>query len=257
MYSSSVISVLALAATAVGAPTVYLAGDSTMARGNSLITGWGVYLPYSLTVNVVNKAIGGRSARSFTDEGRFDEIANLVQPGDIVVIEFGHNDGGSLHQGDNGRTPCAGTGDETCQSTYNGKQVTVHTFNWYMKQAGQQMIAKGAKVIVSSQTTNNPWESGSFVYGSGGRFVGYAKDVAAALGSNATYVDHGLYSANMWKLLGKDETDSLFVQGHTHTNAVGADYVAGSFVKALACAGGSFLQGSIKNATDSITGTCL
>lgn len=103
-------------------PTVYLCGDSTMARagGGSGTEGWGTFLQYSLDVSdavVVNKAIGGRSARSFTREGRFDEVIDLVNSGDWVVIEFGHNDGGSLSN-DNGRTDCFGAGDETCETTY-------------------------------------------------------------------------------------------------------------------------------------------
>lgn len=80
--------------------------------------GWGQYLGGYLTIPVVNKAIGGRSARSFTREGRFNEVAGLVKSGDYVVIEFGHNDGGGLGSGDNGRTPCAGSGEEKCQLVY-------------------------------------------------------------------------------------------------------------------------------------------
>ncbi|CAO2647875.1 Nn.00g087970.m01.CDS01 [Neocucurbitaria sp. VM-36] len=261
---SSVVSFLALAATAFSAPsghvekrapTLYLAGDSTMAKANGVTTGWGVFLPYSLTLPVVNKAIGGRSSRSFTVEGRFDEIINLVKANDIVIIEFGHNDGGSLST-DNGRSVCPGTGSETCQSTYNGQAVTVHTFPYYLTEAGKAIIAKGAKVIMSSQTPNNPWESGSFVY-SAGRFVTYAQDVAKALGSNAMYVDHGAYTANIWKTLGKAKTDALFPQDHTHTSPAGADVVAKAFVKGLQCGGGGFLNGYVKNATASIEGTCL
>lgn len=42
---------------------------------------------------MVNSAIAGRSARSYTDEGRFTTLINTVKSGDYVVIEFGHNDG--------------------------------------------------------------------------------------------------------------------------------------------------------------------
>ncbi|KAI8937032.1 hypothetical protein NX059_006252 [Plenodomus lindquistii] len=265
LSSTSFLSLLAFTATTLGAPadvskraqTVYMAGDSTMARGNGVIDGWGVYLPYSLTLPVVNKAIGGRSSRSYTVEGRFDEIINLVKPNDIVIIEFGHNDGGSLSTTDNGRSVCPGTGSETCQSTYNGQAVTVHTYNYYLTEAGKKLIAKGAKVIVASQTPNNPWETGSFVY-SANRFVTYAKDVAKALGSNAMYVDHGAYSANIWKSYGKTMTDALFAPGdHTHTNPTGAAVIAKAFVKGIQCGGGGFLNGFVKNATASIEGTCL
>jgi rhamnogalacturonan acetylesterase len=218
--------------------------------------GWGVFLPYSLTLTVVNDAIGGRSARSFTREGRFDTIIKAVQPNDIVIIEFGHNDGGSLST-DNGRSDCPGTGIETCKTTYNGVAETVHTFPYYLTEAGKAMIAKGAKVIISSQTPNNPWESGTFSYSDGGRFVTYAKNVAAALGNNSIYIDHGAYTANYFKSIGKTATDKLFPQDHTHTSPAGADVVAKAFVKGVQCWGGGFLKGFVKNSTESIPGTCL
>ena len=180
-----------------------------------------------------------------------------MQPNDIVVIEFGHNDGGGLGSSDNGRSDCPGTGDETCQSTYNGQAVTVHTFNYYLTQAGKSLIAKGAKVIISSQTPNNPWETGSFVYTDGGRFVTYAKQVAAALGKDSMYVDHGAYTASIYKSLGKTATDALFPQDHTHNSPAGAAIVAQAFAKGVQCQGGGFLKGFVKNATDSIPGTCL
>ena len=207
-------------------------------------------------MTTVNKAMGGRSARSYTVEGRFDEIIGLIKANDIVIIEFGHNDGGSLSN-DNGRSDCPGAGDETCKSTYNGQKVTVHTFPWYLKEASKKMIAKGAKVIISSQTPNNPWESGSFVYTDGGRFVTYARDVAKGLGANAMYVDHGAYTANIWKILGKSKTDSMFPNDHTHTSPAGAAVVAQAFIKGLQCGGGGFLKGHVKNATASIPGNCL
>ena len=82
----SFLSVLSLASFAIGAPsnvvkraqTVWLAGDSTMAKagGGSGTEGWGEYLKYSLTLPVKNNAIGGRSARSCTSFSliRFDKL---------------------------------------------------------------------------------------------------------------------------------------------------------------------------------------
>lgn len=83
---------------------------------NPSSSGWGQYLHYSLNLPVVNKAFAGRSARSFTREGRFDEIGTLLKKGDFVIIEFGHNDGSS--HPDNGRSDCPGNGAETCRYTY-------------------------------------------------------------------------------------------------------------------------------------------
>ncbi|KAF2139763.1 carbohydrate esterase family 12 protein [Aplosporella prunicola CBS 121167] len=239
-------------------PTVYLAGDSTMAEngGSSGTEGWGHYLQYSLDIPVVNEAIGGRSARSYSVEGRFSDIEDVLQSGDFVVIEFGHNDGGSLSSSDNGRTDCPGEGDETCESTYNGEAVTVHTYNWYLLEAARSFLDKGAQVIISSQTPNNPWESGSFAY-SGSRFVGYASNVADTLASDdVAYVDHGQYTANIFESLGKDTVNSYFTLDHTHTQPEGADTVAKAFVKGLAC-GGSALASHVTNATDSIEGSCI
>ena len=71
--------------------------------------GWGQYLSKYLTIPVVNQALGGRSARSFTEEGRFNTIINTVKAGDFVVIEFGHNDG-SAGAVDNGRQCAVGDG---------------------------------------------------------------------------------------------------------------------------------------------------
>jgi hypothetical protein len=44
-------------------------------------------LKYSLSIPVVNKAIAGRSARSYTVEGHFDQVAALVKPEDFVLME--------------------------------------------------------------------------------------------------------------------------------------------------------------------------
>lgn len=114
-----------VAAAAAAAPTLYLAGDSTMtAKGyattcfplpfivltlivysnNDGTEGWGLPLANDVTLPVVNDAIAGRSARSFTREGRFTSMAANVKSGDYVIIEFGHNDGGSITPTDNGRT---------------------------------------------------------------------------------------------------------------------------------------------------------
>lgn len=112
-------SIVGAAAVAAALPTIHLCGDSTMAKGSGNTEGWGQYLHYSFTgqAAVRNAALGGRSARSFTREGRFAAVAKDVQKGDWVVIEFGHNDGGSLRT-DNGRSDCGGAGSETCETTY-------------------------------------------------------------------------------------------------------------------------------------------
>ncbi|KAI9665737.1 MAG: hypothetical protein M1821_003671 [Bathelium mastoideum] len=227
----------ALAAPLASTPTVYLAGDSTMAKGGdgagTNTNGWGQYLGYSLNIPVVNDAIAGRSARSFWEEGRFQLIANVVQSGDFIVIEFGHNDGGSLTPTDNGRSDCPGEANQTCTSTYNGATDTVHTFNWYLIEAAQLYLAKGAHVVISSQTPDNPWETGTFV-GTASRFVQYAQDTATTLGSaSATYVNHFAYTDAIFDSLGATVVDGYYPVDHTHTSPTGADTVSKAFVRGL------------------------
>jgi lysophospholipase L1-like esterase len=43
-------------------------------------------------VNIVNYANGGRSSRSFINEGSLDKIASTITTGDYLLIQFGHND---------------------------------------------------------------------------------------------------------------------------------------------------------------------
>lgn len=252
----STVSSLLLAAGQAAA-TVHLCGDSTMARGNGVIDGWGQYLQHSLDVPVVNHAIGGRSARSFTREGRFDEVLGQVQNGDWVVIEFGHNDGGSLSS-DNGRSACFGDGEETCQTTYNGVAETVHTFPWYLKQASTKFLAKGAKVILSETTPNNPWEGGSFSWGPS-RFFYYTWLASAQLGgpdAGVFFLPHGQYTAQMMQKAGAAVVNAGFPQDHTHTGPAMADMVSQSFVLGLAC-GTSALASNVKNSTADLTSGVL
>lgn len=88
----------ALAAAApAGAQTLFIASDSTAqtyAADRYPQTGWGQMLPCGLAPGtaVVNRAIGGRSTKSFLAEGRWDSLLAEARPGDMVLIQFGHND---------------------------------------------------------------------------------------------------------------------------------------------------------------------
>ncbi|PYH48553.1 rhamnogalacturonan acetylesterase RgaE [Aspergillus saccharolyticus JOP 1030-1] len=234
------------------ATTIYLAGDSTMANlgGGSGTNGWGQYVAQYVSATVVNDAVAGRSARSYTREGRFENIAEVVTSGDYVVIEFGHNDGGSLST-DNGRTDCSGTGAEVCYSVYDGVNETVLTFPAYLENASKLFTAKGANVIISSQTPDNPWETGTFSY-TPTRFVGYAELAAEVAGVG--YVDHGAYVAAIYETLGNATVNSFYQIDHTHTSPAGAEVVAEAFFKAVVCTGAS-LNNVLT--TTSFEGTCL
>lgn len=87
-----------LIAGALGAaPTLFLAGDSTMANKPDPAhpeRGWGQLLPEFVIApaKVENHAVNGRSTKSFIDEGRWQRVVDALHPGDWVLIQFGHND---------------------------------------------------------------------------------------------------------------------------------------------------------------------
>ncbi|MFG3407782.1 rhamnogalacturonan acetylesterase [Streptomyces sp. NPDC048142] len=77
--------------------TLHIAGDSTAAAKSAEAapeTGWGMALPFFLSrhFRVANHAVNGRSSKSFIDEGRLDALLGGVRPGDLLLVQFGHND---------------------------------------------------------------------------------------------------------------------------------------------------------------------
>lgn len=79
-------------------PVIFMAGDSTMAKKlpeKRPETGWGEMLDRFFQdgkVTIDNRAMNGRSSRTFLSEGRWQGIVDALQPGDFVFIQFGHND---------------------------------------------------------------------------------------------------------------------------------------------------------------------
>ena len=78
--------------------TIYLIGDSTMANkvkpDENPEHGWGQVLPTFFNDNTIieNRAVNGRSTKSFIAEKKWEAIYKVLKPGDYVFIQFGHND---------------------------------------------------------------------------------------------------------------------------------------------------------------------
>ena len=78
-------------------PTIHLAGDSTMADKAILAfpeRGWGQLLrPWLRSPwHLANHAANGRSTKSFRDRGHLQRLLERLHAGDVVVLQFGHND---------------------------------------------------------------------------------------------------------------------------------------------------------------------
>ena len=77
---------------------ILIAGDSTASfYGPERFPrmGWGQVLDRyfdKARVEVVNRAQSGRSTKSYIAEGRLDTLARELRAGDVLLIQFGHND---------------------------------------------------------------------------------------------------------------------------------------------------------------------
>jgi lysophospholipase L1-like esterase len=225
------ISFFTILAFAGALPTVFIAGDST--ANNTNHRGWGdpVAQYFDTTkINVVNRARAGRSARTYMDEGLWDKLIADVKPGDYVLIQFGHNDGGPPDK-DKARGDLSGVGDESKEVTLpDGKQTTVHTFGWYIRKFVAETKAKGAHPIVLSLTVRNIWKDGKVERGSG-HFGEWSREVAEAEG--VPFEDATNIIADAYEKMGAEKVAALFPEDHTHTSPEGADIVASLIVEGL------------------------
>ncbi|MBI4625720.1 MAG: rhamnogalacturonan acetylesterase [Verrucomicrobia bacterium] len=230
----------AVAAINAALPTIFIAGDSTAARGaGARQQGWAV--PFAdyfdpAKVNIVNRARGGRSSRTFITEGSWDRLLADLKKDDIVLMQFGHNDGGALNDEPppplRARGSIPGLGEETKEidNVLTRKHEVVRTFGWYMRKMVADAKAKGATPIVLSLTLRNRWEDGKIERGSG-RYGQWSFDVAKD--AAVPFIDLTNRMADEFDKLGEEKVKALYPQDHTHFNAEGADLHAAMVVAGL------------------------
>lgn len=204
-------------------PTFFIVGDSTVkSGGKNGMFGWGERIaPFFDTskINVVNHAIGGRSSRTFFTEGRWDKVAEQLKQGDIVIIQFGHNDGGRI--GDpaaKGRPSGAGIGPETVEDTKaDGSKELVHTFGWYMAKFVSDAKAKGVQVILCSPVPHKGKSE------NGREFANIAEwDEAVARAAGVYYIDLTMLVTDVYRKIDDEKLNTLFADPRTHSTDAGA-----------------------------------
>jgi len=220
-------------------PTVFLIGDSTVKNGQGTggggMWGWGDLIGSHFDkskVKVENRALGGRSSRSYYTEGLWDKVLASVKPGDFVLMQFGHNDGGDLFKGTRPRSSLKGNGEEAQEGTVEqtGKQETVHTFGWYMRKYVADTKAKGATPIVCSLIPRNDWTDGK-VHRANTSYGKWAMEAAQAGG--AQFIDLNEIIAKRYEELGQEKVKPFFPQEHTHTSLEGAKVNAACVVDGI------------------------
>jgi rhamnogalacturonan acetylesterase len=209
-------------------PTLYIIGDSTVkngkGKGDGSLWGWGSFLDESFDttrVAVRNYALGGRSSRTFITEGHWDQVLAQLKPGDYVIMQFGHNDGGPLDDTARARGSLKGLSDST-RDIYNPimkKNETVHTYGWYMRKYVTDTKAKGATAIICSPIPRNMFQDGK-VSRNGADYGGWSRETATTTG--AYFIDLNTLIADQYDRLGADSVKNFFPGDHTHTNEAGA-----------------------------------
>jgi len=231
-------------------PTLFLIGDSTVNNGTKGLEGWGSAIGQyfdTSKINVVNDARGGRSSRTFLTEGLWNNVLEKIKPGDFVLMQFGHNDGGGLSD-PKSRASLKGNGEETQEvTTAAGKKETVHTYGWYLRKYISDAKAKGATPIVLSPVPRNIWKDGKVARSSGD----YGKWAAeAAKEENVSFVDLNDIIAKHYEALGEEKVKTFFPQDHTHTSPEGAALNARSVVEGLKGLDGCALCADLAPAAD-------
>lgn len=216
-------------------PTIFIVGDST-AR-NQADLGWGDHFaPFFDTsrINVANRAIAGRSSRSYIREGAWDRVLAEMKPGDFVLLQMGHNDGGAVDDR-KARGSLKGLGDETQDVTLpDGRTETVHTYGWYMRKYIADTRAKQATPLLLSLTIRNIWHIGSDGKRHIERDMGYDAELRQLADEEMVpYIDMATVEADRLEAMGPEKTALLFPIDHTHTSAEGAELVAQCVVEAV------------------------
>jgi lysophospholipase L1-like esterase len=88
-------SVRSIEITPVQAPTIYIAGDSTVVdQDKEPWAAWGQVLPdfFNGKIAIANEAESGETIASFVGERRFDKVFSTIRAGDYLMMQFAHND---------------------------------------------------------------------------------------------------------------------------------------------------------------------
>jgi lysophospholipase L1-like esterase len=219
-------------------PTLFLIGDSTVrnGRGDGANGQWGwgepiVDLFDTSKINVVNRAVGGLSSRTYYT-GYWQDTLAMIKPGDFVLMQFGHNDGGPLDDAARARGTLRGAGDETREvdNPITKQHETVHTYGWYLKQFIVETRAKGATPIMCTLIPRKTWKDGKIVRNAD-TYAGWARAVATS--EHTPLIDLNELIAAKYDALGEEKVDPLFGDPHTHTSRAGAELNAQIVVDAL------------------------
>lgn len=238
-------------------PSLFLIGDSTVRNGRDDGQqkgaegqwGWGNPIAAHFDasrINVVNRAIGGLSSRTYLTGGHWERTLALMKRGDYLIIQFGHNDNGAINDATRARASIGGTGEEVqlIDNMLTGQKETVHTYGWYLRKYVADARAKGVTPVIASPVPRKRWDADGKIGRSVASHAGWAREVARA--ANIAFIDLNENAARAYDAMGRDAVMKLFPQvtpeEHTHTNLAGAELNARLVVASLPSPLRSFLR---------------
>lgn len=217
-----------LAIGAIGTKiTVYTIGDSTMASypldNPRSQRGWGQVLQQFFTddVQVVDAARGGRSSKSYYNEGLWNGVISKVKPGDYVFIQFAHN-------------------DQKTDTSFRTEPWSEYTA--YLKRYIIQTREKGGIPILFTPIVRRFFDSTGHITQRGQHNMGPGDSVgnfpaamrAVAKNMNVTLIDLTLKMTKLVESFGPDSSKRLYIStDKTHETILGATRVARLVVEGL------------------------
>jgi lysophospholipase L1-like esterase len=180
--------------TPANVATVYVIGDSTASVYASNLfprMGWGQPLADlfgKACAAVSDKALSGRSSKSFYDEGAWTPVRSALKSGDYVLIQFGHND-------EKSDEPTLYTDPQTTYKQYLTKYIT-------------EARAKQAVPVLLTSINRNSW-SGTALKDTHGAYPPAMRELAAAL--DVDLIDMTALTKQYFERLGQSETTKLFM----------------------------------------------
>lgn len=206
-------------------PAWHLVGDSTMANKPleppNPERGWGQALRERLhePARLVNHAANGRSTRRFDDEGRWRHLLGELAPGDVVLIQFGHND---AKADDPARFAAADT-----------------DYRHYLQRFVHEVRRHGATPWLATPLARRRFDAQGRLQDTHGDYPRVMREVAA--GTDTPLLDLTASSSALLQRLGPDACKALFLwlapgewsrhpQGkadNTHFSVAGASTMAG------------------------------
>jgi lysophospholipase L1-like esterase len=219
-------------------PMLFIVGDSTVHNLQTTERGWGDVIGKYFDTNkirVENHALGGRSSRTFQTQGWWDLVLAAARPGDFVLIQLGHNDGGSLDDTNRARGTIRGIGEET-RETYNPimkKPEVVHTYGWYLRKYITDARARGMTPILCSPVPRCPKEEVKAGDVEKSDYVSLSGEVAT--NENVRFIHLNRIVMGHYAGLTPEVVKSKYFTpaDNTHTSLAGAELNAASVIEGL------------------------